>query len=77
MVAAIAEQPFTVANTPVSSWNFAIRIWLATILALFVSFWLQLKLRRQLRLPLEILPNGPGVKRWTRQVFDCSPPSWA
>ena len=43
MVAAIAEQPFTVANIPVSSWSFAIRIWLATILALFVSFWLQLE----------------------------------
>ena len=38
MVATIAEQPFTVANIPVSSWSFAIRIWLATILALFVSF---------------------------------------
>ena len=37
MIATIAEQPFTVANIPVSSWSFAIRIWLATILALFVS----------------------------------------
>jgi uncharacterized membrane protein YccC len=43
VVATIAEQPFTVANIPVSSWSFAIRIWLATILALFVSFWLQLE----------------------------------
>ena len=77
MVAAIAEQPFTVANIPVSSWSFAIRIWLATILAEFVNFGCSLKLRRQLRLPLEFLPNRPGVKRWTRQVFDCSPPSWA
>ena len=38
MVATIAEQPFTVANIPVSSRSFAIRIWLATILALFASF---------------------------------------
>jgi uncharacterized membrane protein YccC len=43
VVAAIAERPFTVANIPVSSWSFAIRIWLAIILALFVSFWLQLE----------------------------------
>ena len=42
MIATIAEQPFTVAKIPVSSWSFAIRVWLATILALFVSFWLQL-----------------------------------
>ncbi|WP_024519664.1 FUSC family protein [Bradyrhizobium sp. Tv2a-2] len=39
----MAEQPFTVAKVPVSSWSFAIRVWLATILALFVSFWLQLE----------------------------------
>jgi uncharacterized membrane protein YccC len=43
LVATIAEQPFTVAKIPVSSWTFAIRVWLATILALFVSFWLQLE----------------------------------
>jgi len=43
LVATIAEQPFTVARTPVSSWTFAIRVWLAMILALFVSFWLQLE----------------------------------
>ncbi|TWB93532.1 putative membrane protein YccC [Bradyrhizobium macuxiense] len=28
---------------PISSWTFAIRVWLAIILALFVSFWLQLE----------------------------------
>ena len=38
MVATIAEQPLTVANIPVNSWSFAIRIWLATIPALFVCF---------------------------------------
>ena len=43
MVATIAEQPFTVAKIPVSSWSFAIRVWLAVILALFASFWLQLE----------------------------------
>jgi hypothetical protein len=32
------EQPFSVADITVSSWSFAIRIGLATILALFVSF---------------------------------------
>ena len=43
LVATIAEQPFSVAKIPVSSWTFAIRVWLAMILALFVSFWLQLE----------------------------------
>ena len=43
MVATTAEQPFTIAKIPISSWTFAIRVWLAMILALFVSFWLQLE----------------------------------
>jgi uncharacterized membrane protein YccC len=42
VVATTAEQPFT-AKIPVSSWSFAIRVCLATILALFISFWLQLE----------------------------------
>ncbi|WP_050419751.1 FUSC family protein [Bradyrhizobium tropiciagri] len=43
MVATTAEQPFTIAKIPIGSWSFAIRVWLAMILALFVSFWLQLE----------------------------------
>jgi hypothetical protein len=43
VVATISEQRYTVANIPVSPWGFAIRVWLATILALFVSFWLQVE----------------------------------
>jgi hypothetical protein len=69
VVATIAEQPFTVANIPVSSWSFAIRIWLATILALFASFGCSLKLRRQLRLPLKFLPNRPGGQALDKAGF--------
>lgn len=43
VVATTAEQPLTIAKIPVSSWSFAIRVWLATVVALFVSFWLQLE----------------------------------
>ncbi|WFU82440.1 FUSC family protein [Bradyrhizobium sp. CIAT3101] len=43
MVATTSEQPLTVANIPLSSWSFAIRVWLAMLLALLVSFWLQLE----------------------------------
>jgi uncharacterized membrane protein YccC len=43
LVATIAEQPFTEAKIPFESWTFAIRVWLAMILALLVSFWLQLE----------------------------------
>jgi uncharacterized membrane protein YccC len=43
MVGTTAERTFSVANIPIGSWSFAIRVWLAIILALFVSFWLQLE----------------------------------
>jgi uncharacterized membrane protein YccC len=43
LIATTAQQPFTIARIPASSWTFAVRVWLATILALFVSFWLQLE----------------------------------
>ncbi|MDA9492377.1 FUSC family protein [Bradyrhizobium sp. CCBAU 11361] len=43
MLATTARQPIIIAKIPVDSWSFAIRIWLATVLALFISFWLQLE----------------------------------
>ena len=77
VVAAIAEQRFAVANIPVGSWSFAIRIWLATILALFVSFWLPLEAPTTAALTVGILAERTRGQSWTRQIFDCSPPSWA
>src|SRR5262245_7889132 len=35
--------PFSVAGFPIQSWAFATRIWIASVLALLVSFWLQLE----------------------------------
>lgn len=55
MVATIAEQPLTIAKIPATSWNFAIRVWLATILALFVSFWLQLEAPTTAALTIAVL----------------------
>jgi uncharacterized membrane protein YccC len=43
VVETTSHQPFGIAKIPISSWSFAIRIWLASMLALFVSFWLQLE----------------------------------
>src|SRR5215475_6022301 len=53
--ATTAQQPFSVATIPVSSWTFAIRVWLAMILALFVSFWLQLEAPTTAALTVAIL----------------------
>jgi hypothetical protein len=55
VVTTVAEQPFTVAKIPVSSWTFAIRVWLAMVLALFVSFWLQLEAPASAALTVGIL----------------------
>jgi uncharacterized membrane protein YccC len=44
LIATTTQQPFTIAKIPASCWTFAVRVWVATILALFVSFWLQLEI---------------------------------
>jgi uncharacterized membrane protein YccC len=44
LIARTTQQLFTIAKVPASCWTFAVRVWVATILALFVSFWLQLEI---------------------------------
>ncbi|KRR22581.1 FUSC family protein [Bradyrhizobium retamae] len=41
--AAAGSRPLVFAGFPGSSWAFALRVWLATLLALYVSFWLELE----------------------------------
>src|SRR5262249_42833016 len=43
------------AKFPISSWMFAVRIWTATLLALFASFWLQLEAPSTAALTVAIL----------------------
>lgn len=42
MTAVADAQPLTFAGFPGSAWAFALRSWLALVIALYVSFWLQL-----------------------------------
>jgi uncharacterized membrane protein YccC len=69
VVATTAEQPFTVAKIPVSSWSFAIRVWLATILALFVSFWLQLEAPTTSALTVAILAEPTRGQTLDKAAF--------
>ncbi|WP_246671455.1 MULTISPECIES: FUSC family protein [unclassified Mesorhizobium] len=55
MSATTAQSPFTVAGFPVWSWAFAVRIWMAAIVALLVSFWLQLEVPSSAMLTVMIL----------------------
>ena len=41
--AAVEPRPLIFAGFPANSWAFAVRIWLACLLALYASFWLQLE----------------------------------
>ena len=43
MTAAVDRHPIVFVGLPLRSWAFAIRIWLAVILALYISFWLELE----------------------------------
>jgi uncharacterized membrane protein YccC len=69
VVATTAEQPFTVAKIPVSSWSFAIRVWLAVILALFVSFWLQLESPTTAALTVVVLAEPTRGQALDKAVF--------
>jgi uncharacterized membrane protein YccC len=69
VVAITAEQPFTVAKIPISSWSFAIRVWLAMILALFVSFWLQLEAPASAAVTVGILAEPTGGQALDKAGF--------
>jgi uncharacterized membrane protein YccC len=69
VIATISEQPFTIAKIPVSSWSFAIRVWLATILALFVSFWLQLEAPTTAALTVAILAEPTRGQALDKAAF--------
>ena len=53
--ATATRPPFTVAGFPVRSWAFAVRIWIAAVVALLASFWLQLEAPSSAMLTVMIL----------------------
>ena len=64
-----AEQPFTVAKIPASSWAFAIRVWLAIVLALFVCFWLQLEVPSTAAVTVAILAEPTRGQALEKAAF--------
>ena len=53
--ATATRPPFTIAGFPVRSWAYAVRIWIAAVIALLVSFWLQLEVPSSAMLTVMIL----------------------
>ncbi|MGJ4943880.1 FUSC family protein [Bradyrhizobium sp. HKCCYLS1011] len=64
--AAAEVRPSIFAGFPASSWAFAIRVWLATLLALYVGFWLELESPSSAAVTVAILAlptRGQGLEK--------------
>jgi uncharacterized membrane protein YccC len=60
------------AGFPVGSWTFAVRIWLAVMLALYASFWLELDAPSSAAITVAILAlptRGQGLEKAAFRVF--------
>ncbi|MCP3368000.1 FUSC family protein [Bradyrhizobium cajani] len=60
------------AGFPVSSWVFALRVWLAMLLALYVSFWLELESPSSAALTVAVLAlptRGQGMEKAGYRLF--------
>ncbi|PJG56259.1 hypothetical protein CVM73_05495 [Bradyrhizobium forestalis] len=63
---AAAPSPLLFAGFPASSWAFALRVWLAMLLALYVSFWLELESPSSSALTVAVLAlptRGQGMEK--------------
>ena len=63
---ATAPRPLVFAGFPASSWAFALRVWLAMLLALYVGFWLELESPSSAALTVAVLAlptRGQGVEK--------------
>ncbi|MBR0956542.1 FUSC family protein [Bradyrhizobium japonicum] len=63
---AAAPSPLLFAGFPASSWAFALRVWLAMLLALYVSFWLELGSPSSSALTVAVLAlptRGQGMEK--------------
>ncbi|MET4296508.1 putative membrane protein YccC [Bradyrhizobium sp. LB8.2] len=64
--AAAEARPLVFAGFPASCWAFALRVWLAMLLALYVSFWLELESPSSSALTVVILAlptRGQGMEK--------------
>jgi len=68
----IETRPLVFAGFSVSSWAFAIRVWLACLLALYASFWLQLEVPSSAAITVAILAlptRGQGLEKAGFRLF--------
>ncbi|XUJ33469.1 FUSC family protein [Bradyrhizobium japonicum] len=70
-------RPRFFAGFPVSSWAFALRVLLAMLLALYVSFWLELESPRRQPSRWQSWRCPRARRAWKRRATGCSQPSSA
>lgn len=63
------DRPMTFAGMPASSWAFAIRIWLAIVVALYVGFWLELEAPSSAALTVTVLALPTRGQVMEKAVF--------
>jgi uncharacterized membrane protein YccC len=71
-IAESVPRPLTFAGFPGASWAYAIRIWLAMVLALYVSFWLELDAPSSAAITVAILAlptRGQGLEKAVFRVL--------
>jgi len=69
---AAAPPPLVFAGFPASSWAFALRVWLAMLLALYVGFWLELETPSSAALTVAILAlptRAQGLEKAGYRLF--------
>ena len=69
MSTAVDRQPMVFAGFPGSSWAFAIRIWLAIVLALYIAFWLELEAPSSAAVTVAILAQPARGQVLEKAVF--------
>lgn len=68
----IQTRPLVFAGFSASSWAFAVRVWLACLLALYASFWLQLEVPSSAAITVAILAlptRGQGLEKAGFRLF--------
>ena len=66
VTSAAAPRPLVLAGFPAGSWAFALRVWLAMLLALYVGFWLELESPSSAALTVAVLAlptRGQGLEK--------------
>ena len=65
----VRNPPFTLAGQPLSAWAYALRIWLATMVALYAAFWLQLDSASSAAVTVAILAQPKRGQAFQKAVF--------